>query len=315
MASLAAFAQTNQLRLVSTAWSPFTNEPGQPRFALDLVEAALARIGVTSQTTIVDPAQFTSLLIAGPYDGSAAAWKDPERERALLFSQPYLENRLILVGRTGADVSARALAELTGKRVAIVEGYSYGDAIDNAGPVFVRARSEEDSLQQLLSGAVDYTLMDEIVVTYIADHYSEEARTKLRFGSEALITRPLYLTIRRSHPDAQSIVDRFNAQIRAMIADRTYHRLLHLGWIRADVDGDGVAEYVPQSDQPGPSEPERIYNLFSSPEGAFPAGQKRFLFGGDVYNEWTSVPDRYKAYDPHRPDPDIATVPIYKFSW
>ena len=172
MASLAASAQTKQLRLVSTAWPPFTNESPQQRFALDLVEAALGRFGISSQTTIVDAAQFTALLVKGPYDGSAAAWKDPERERALLFSQPYLENRLILVGRTGADVSAKALADLKGKRLAIVEGYSYGEALDNSGPVFVRSRSEEDSLRQLLSGAVDYTLMDEIVVQYIVDHHS-----------------------------------------------------------------------------------------------------------------------------------------------
>ena len=32
-----------------------------------------------------------------------------------------------------------------------------------------------------------------------------------------------------------------------MIADRTYHRLLHVDWILADVDGDGVLEYVPQA--------------------------------------------------------------------
>ena len=38
-------AQTTPLTLVSTAWAPFTNAPGQPRFALDLVEAALGRIG------------------------------------------------------------------------------------------------------------------------------------------------------------------------------------------------------------------------------------------------------------------------------
>jgi polar amino acid transport system substrate-binding protein len=315
MASLAAFAQTSQLRLVSTAWPPFTNEAGQPRFALDLVETALGRIGITSQTTIVDAAQFTALLVEGPYDGSAAAWKDPDRERDLLFSQPYLENRLILVGRTGADVSATALADLKGKRVAIVEGYSYGEAIDNAGPAFVLSRSEEDSLRQLLSGAVDYTLMDEIVVQYIVDYHSDQARTKLQFGPAPLLTRPLYLAVRRTHPDAQSIVDRFNAQLRAMIADRTYHRLLHIGWIRADVDGDGLAEYMPQSDRWGPAEPERAYMLFSAPELKSQPGQKRYLFGGTVYNEWEAVPEKYKNYDPQRPDPDIATVPVYKFSW
>ena len=36
--SLVLSAQTAPLKLVSTAWPPFTNAAGQPRFALDLVE-------------------------------------------------------------------------------------------------------------------------------------------------------------------------------------------------------------------------------------------------------------------------------------
>jgi len=85
---LTATAQPAPLRLVSTAWPPFTNAAGQPRFALDLVEAGLGRIGVKSETTIVDDGQLTSLLLSGKFDGSAAVWKDAERERTLLFSQP-----------------------------------------------------------------------------------------------------------------------------------------------------------------------------------------------------------------------------------
>src|SRR6478736_9255581 len=75
-ASLAVLAQTGRLRLVSTAWPPFTNEPGQPRFALDLVEAALKRIGLTAKTTIVEPSRFTPALLSNTYDGSGAAWRD-----------------------------------------------------------------------------------------------------------------------------------------------------------------------------------------------------------------------------------------------
>ncbi len=123
-AVLLVSAQTATLRLVSTAWSPFTNESGQPRFALDLVEAAFGRIGVTSTTTIVPASDFTSSLLGSRFDGSAAAWKDEARERVLLFSQPYLENRLMLVGRRGDDVSASTFAALKGKKIAIVEGYS-----------------------------------------------------------------------------------------------------------------------------------------------------------------------------------------------
>src|SRR5262245_41089219 len=130
--SFALSAQTTELRLVSTAWSPFTNYQGQPRFALDLVEEGLRRVGVKSSTTIVPPVEFTAALQSGNFDGSGAAWKDAARERTLIFSQPYLENRLILVARRGGNVSAAKFADLKGKRIAIVEGYSYGDEIEQS---------------------------------------------------------------------------------------------------------------------------------------------------------------------------------------
>jgi len=314
-------AQAPPLRLVSTAWPPFTNEPGRPRFALDLVETAMERIGARAQTTIVAAAAFTPALLSGPFDGSAAAWKDPERDRALLFSKPYLENRLILIGRRGADVSATALTALNGKKIAIVGGYSYGYEIELAGPTFVRSDSEEDSLQMLLDGGVDYTLMDDLVVQYIVDHYAEEARTRLQIGSTPLLKRPLHLAVRRSVPDAEALIDRFNDQLRAMIVDRTYHRLLHVAWILADVDGDGLLEYVPRSDGEGPDEPRRAYRLFTegqpTPEtGAAPPG--RYYFGGNIYANWASVPEQYKIFSVvagDRPDPARSTASVFTFRW
>ena len=317
-ASLAVSAQTKQLRLLSTAWPPFTNQPGQPRFALDLVEAALGRGGLGSDTTIVDAAKFTPLLLGNEFDGSAAAWKDAERERLLFFSQPYLENRLMLVARRGDDVSATSLAALKGKRIAVVEGYSYGDDVDKSGPTFVRSSGEEDSLKLLLTKAVDYTLMDDLVVKYIVNNHSTEAQARLQVGSTPLVIRQLYLAVRRSLPDAETIVARFNAQLRGMIADRTYHRLLHVDWIRADVDGDGVAENIPASDQPGRLAPASPYVLYTAQQSGQPqqrGSDQRFYFGGSTYNSWGAVPDKYKVDDPLHKDPSQSVVPIFKFSW
>jgi len=321
-------AQAPPLTLVSTGWTPFTNGPGQPRFALDLVEAALGRIKRTATTTIVPPAEFTTALLSGKFDGSAAAWKDAERERVLVFSQPYLENRLVLIGRYGADVSAKTLADLKGRRVAIVEGYSYGDAVEKSGAVFVRAASEEESLALLLKLAVDYTLMDDLVVEYIIRTYPKESATRLQIGSTPLITRELYLAIRRSRPDAESIIAGFNAQLRGMVADRTYHRLLHVDWIRADVNGDNVAEYVPASDQVGPAEPQRVYTLLSAPRGmldtALPPLEVKpteaptksgFYLGGSVYTDWASVPSNYKTTNSRAPDPSRSAASIFSFTW
>jgi len=306
-------AQSAPLTLVSTAWPPFTNAPGKPRFALDLVEAALGRVGISAKTTIVAAPQFTSSLVSGLFHGSAAAWKDPDRERALLFSRPYLENRLVLVGRHGADVSARTLDDLQGKRIAIVEGYSYGDAIGKPGPLWVRSHSEEDSLTQLLEGGADYTLMDALVVHYVVSNYPKESGTRLQIGSTPLVTRALYFAVDRGRADAASIIERFNAQIRLMITDRTYHRLLHVDWIRADVDGDGVPEYVPRDDRAGPSEPQRAYTLFSAPPST--SERRGFYIGGNIYSDWASVPENYKVSNSDKPDPARATGTLFRFTW
>ena len=291
------------LQLVSTAWSPFTNPPGQPRFALDLVEEALERLGIIADTVIVDEAKFTSSLLIGEFDGSAALWRDAERERVLIYSQPYLENRLVLVGRRGSDVSATALAALAGKRIALVAGYAYGEALETtAGPIFVDSRGLEDSVAMVLSGEADYTLMDDLVVQYLLSHHAEEARTRLAFGSTPLLTRSLHFAVRRSLPDAESIISRFNIELGALMADRSYHRLLHLDWIHADVDGDGLVEFVPHDDRVGPRPPEHSYELFAtSTPLAEPGTTGRFFIGGDIYEDWSAVPDRYTFSDFERP--------------
>ena len=157
------------------------------------------------------------------------------------------------MGRQGSEVSATSLAALAGKRIALVAGYANGEAAKaKDGPIIVGSTSEENRVAKLLDGEVDYTLMDELVIQYIVSNHPEAAQTRLAFGSTHLIIRSLHVAVHRSLPDAESIVSGFNAELRGMIADRSYHRLLHLDWIRVDVDGDGLMEHVPRRDQTGP---------------------------------------------------------------
>jgi len=313
-ASMFVSAQAAPIKLVSTAWSPFTNAEGQPRFALDLVEAALGRVGITATTSIVAPAAFTAALIGTAYDGSAAAWKDPDRESLLLFSEPYLENRLVLVGRKGADVSATTLSALKGKRVAIVEGYSYGD-IGSAGPVFVRTPSDEDGLTRVLKSDVDYVLMDELVVSYLINNYPQESRTRIDLGTAPLVKRSLHLAIRRSRPDAESIVKRFNAQLKTMVMDHTYHKLLHVDWIRASIGDTNQVAFIPAAESAGPQPPDHAYTVLSKPGAEGNAKSGPFYIGGTIYPDWASVPNRYKVEDPNHPDPRRSTASLFKFTW
>jgi polar amino acid transport system substrate-binding protein len=287
------------LHLGSTPWSPFTNPAGKPRFAIDLVHAALERLGISAETTIVPEGSLTAALLEGRFDGSPALWRDPKREEKLIYSKPYLENRLVLVAQKGHDVSAPALPALAGKRIAIVDSYAYGDALQSArGPDYVAASSVEDSLQKVLDGQAEYALMDDLVVEYLVANYPEQVKSRLAIGTEPLLVRTLHFAIRRDLPGAQSIVDRFDAELTRMIADRSYHRLLQVRWIQADVDGDGRTELVPASDQAGQEAPVHRYELVTV-----------------TAEDWANVPGRYKTFDMNRTAWGTQVVPVFSFKW
>jgi hypothetical protein len=117
-------------------------------------------------------------------------------------------------------------------------------------------------------------------------------------------------------PGAESIVANFDAEITKMIADRSYHRLLQIGWMAADVDGDGRMELVPASDRAGQDPPVRGYEVVTvtaaKPKLEVP---KRFFLGGQVYEGWTNVPDKYKVMDANRTALGTQVVPVFSFKW
>ena len=270
-------------------------------------------MGVIADSVIVDDGTLTPSLLSGEFDGSAALWKATERDYVLLYSEPYFQNRLILVGRQGSDVSATSLADLAGKRIALVAGYAYGGAVEaTVGSNVVKSDSLEDSVASVLNGEADYTLMDDFVIHHLIKNHADEARTRLAFGSTPLLIRSLHLAIQRSLPDAESIISAFNDELVGMIVDGSYHNHLGLHWIRADVDGDGLSEYVPHDDRTGPQPPEQSYLLFEPPSPTIEVSTaKRFYFGGNVYEEWSSVPGRYK--DPGFSDPVESFSITFKF--
>jgi polar amino acid transport system substrate-binding protein len=335
-AATAPVPQVKKLRLASTKWLPFTGAEGEPRVALSLTERALERAGYDSVTTLVADGQLTPKLEQGEYDGSAALWKSEDREQFLLYSKPYLENRLVLVSRKGGNVAVGSFAELKGKTVALVEGYAYGTAVDSAsGPQFVRGASAKENVQALLAGKVDYVLLEELVVAYLFEQYAKEAATRLEVGKLPLVTRTLHFAVRKDLPDAKRVIDRFNDAIASMVGDGSYNAALELDWIRADIDGDGQYELIPRGNHLGAAPPQRSYELFSpatvaaatagagaQPPTAPTAGARtepneqhlRFFIGGKHYDTWQEVPEKLRG----EPEPNYVAggkTPMMTIDW
>ncbi|MEE4271463.1 MAG: transporter substrate-binding domain-containing protein, partial [Thermoanaerobaculales bacterium] len=265
-------AEPRELKLGSDEWPPFTGSVEQQRAALDLVHTALDRAGISAATAIHDWKHVEIAIRRGELDGSAAMWRNAIREKDLLFSAPYLENRLILIGAKGSDVTATHMSELTGKRVAAVGHYAYGEDIERVeGVYFVSSHNDQDSLDKLLAGDVDYILVDELVAQHLVTYQPDEAAANLEIGMKPLARRTLHFAIRRDVPNADKIIARFNAEIPKLQADGTYARILNVGWIRVDADGDGLYELVPFGESVGQMPPGRVYDVFGDlPEAEEP---------------------------------------------
>jgi ABC-type amino acid transport substrate-binding protein len=307
-------AGATTLRLGSDIWPPFTDNPGHPRVAIELVQTALKRGGI--DTNAVIRTKFSDIvdeIRSGALDGSAALWHSPEREGFLLYSRPYLENRLILVGRKGGDTSAESLAVLQGKRIGIVAHYAYGAAVENVtGPIFVEGDSDGDNLRRLLRGELDYVLADELVVFHLFRRAPEKATRLLAVGTHPLVTRSLHFALRRDLPQAVEIMKEFDAQIGKMLIDGSYNEVLQLEWIRADIDGE--SELVLRGTAAGIEAPQSSYEVFTLGEEKPKAGLKlHYVINGTPYDNWEDVPAEYKIPLKNRPAPERSGIVLFDF--
>ena len=302
-ASITTATEPTELRLGSDEWPPFTDIPGKERAAIELVQTALERVGIHATTSILEWKEVEAAIRRGDLDGSAAMWRTDRREQDLVFSKPYLENRLVLIGRSGTDVSATRMTDLAGKRVAAVGRYAYGDDIEKAaGVLFINAKNEQDSLDKLLAGDVEYMLVDELVVRHLLTFQPDEVEANLEIGFTPLARRTLHFAIRNDIPNAEKIVAAFNSEIPKMMADGTYAKILQVGWIRVDVDGDGLYELIPYGERIGEMLPGSVYDVFGEMPAEERTKKKRIVIGGDIYEGWDAIPDRYKQPPSHGGD-------------
>lgn len=291
-----ASAQQLNLKLASDVWPPFTDQPDKQSFAIDLVQTALNRSGIKMNTKIIEFEDVLDGIKGSKYDGSAALWYSEEREEFLQFSEPYLQNQLILVAKKGGNVQAQSFAELKGQRIAVVENYAYGaDQEETEGVTFIEGKSDQDNLDKLLNDEADYLLVDALLIQYLVQNQQEEASKYLEIGETPLMTKSLHFSIRKDFPNADLIVQRFDKEIKGMVADGTYHKILQLNWIRTDINGDGELEFVLNGDRAGTDAPTSSYDVFLQSASANNATTGGYYVGGSFYKNWDNIPSQYKV--------------------
>jgi ABC-type amino acid transport substrate-binding protein len=256
------------LVLGNAAWPPFILEGGEEGTAERLVCGALERAGwpCTVQTSdweaVLDEARI------GAIDGIAATWESPDLQNYLMFSEPYLTIRIVPVTSDRKPDAIQSVADLEGRRVAMVTGYAYGDEITAIAKKFETVQSKDSlsAMESVRDGAADVALLDLLVARAALD---DSLVSGVILSNVVLATADLHFAVSRQNPDAAQIMGDFQRSFRAMLTDGTVNEILDIDWLATDFGHLGQTDLVLRSGAnldklAHPSEEGSVYSLGSS---------------------------------------------------
>ncbi|MEM9304241.1 MAG: transporter substrate-binding domain-containing protein [Pseudomonadota bacterium] len=266
-ASAVSAQDATSVRLGNDPWPPFVLAGDAQGTAEQLVCEALRRGAVECVIEIREWADVLDRVAGGQLDGIAAVWRTPERDEAMVFSDPYMTNRIVAVTRAADGLDIDAAGDLAGLRVALAGGYAYGEAIDGVRNDFtaLEVPDAEAAIAAVHDGRADVALADELVAQ---DLVGPEDDRGLVTGRDVLAQRQLYFALSRDVPRAAEIVTSFNQHYALMVQDGTVNEILDVDWLATDLGGDGVMDFVLRSaasvdDLAYVADNERMYALDS----------------------------------------------------
>ena len=107
-------AQTT-INMVTNQWPPYVDDAAPEKgLAVELVSKALQRKGYQSRLHIDSWPRALEGVKIGVFDATCAIWKTAERERDLLFSDPYLNNKVSFIKKKSLLVEYAHFTDLTG---------------------------------------------------------------------------------------------------------------------------------------------------------------------------------------------------------
>jgi len=198
----------------------FRDENGEiTGFDIDLAKEVCARLGVDLKLQPISwdakEQELNTKNIDCIWNGLTIT---PEREETILFSEPYMNNRQILVVQS--DSSFTVLSDLAGKKLGLQAGSSAMDALNSSAEfkaalgTIVEFNDNMTALMDLEMGGLDVVLMDEIVARF----YIQQKNKGYSVLDQDLAGEEYGIGFRKND---QELRDKFQETLEEMTADGT----------------------------------------------------------------------------------------------
>jgi polar amino acid transport system substrate-binding protein len=209
------------LRLMANTSPPYADAslPDQG-LALELVKHIYAGTDYAVQITIEDWSQALEGTRVGVYDALASVWYSKDREKDLLYSEPYLRSELLILKLRTKQGVYRSMQDLAGSRLGVRTDYAYGvdfSAIPNLQ--LVQQDELAPNLQNLLTGKVDFVIADQRSAAMELHQYFADKITQFEVVDMDLPPVERYVAATRAWPGHEKMIAEFNRSLAAAKKD------------------------------------------------------------------------------------------------
>lgn len=225
-----ANAELRQLHIgISTGYPPFYffTENQQPTgICIDVVRHVAAQMNVTVTFTSYPWKRMLQYGKEGVVDAVLPLFQTPERDEFLFFPKTALieeDNRLFTSAKSTLNY-AGDLAEIKNRKIAVVDGFSYGPVIDQTDFANKSVVQTTEQLILLVQGErVDFGIGNSKVVSYTARQM--KIADKLRFLSPPVTVAPLFIGFSKAVSDP-GFVARFSQQLQRFKQTQAYAEIV-----------------------------------------------------------------------------------------
>lgn len=227
-------SETPILKMAGHNWEPYIgNQLPANGLAVNLVTQVFAHAGYQVEMQFMPWQRVSEGMSSGSIDMSVGSWYNETRARETQFTDPYINNELVIIKRKQDKLTYstadefKSYVEKRGYRLGVFKDYGYGDEFSEIAPLVSLNFYKycKQMLRDVANKSTDIALLDNWTVSNslinsknIADHLEI---------MPTLIQRGLHVTISKQRDDHKLIAEAFNKSLSQMKKDGSYQAILN----------------------------------------------------------------------------------------
>ncbi len=191
-------------------WPPydFATDGLPVGYSVDLMQLLAEKIGFKTEFVTGEWSHLLGMLESRELDAVHLMSKTAARETNTLFTEPYIVSKRVIVTQSSEE-KVHTLADLAGKRVAIVNNWAIYDHLREENPQinFIGVENAEGMIDAVAYGEADAAVMDYSVAAYLI---KKGMRVNLKIAAKlsAHDDNMLYIGVRKDWPELQALLNR-----------------------------------------------------------------------------------------------------------